>query len=143
MTGIESSINQLRQSIQDMVSIEAEPISDQALNQMMHQLHLGQESLNEIVQDRILRGVKAKFDDMHYRYQNIDSPISGTFEWIFGLEGTSEEATRFNHWLTTGSDIFHICGKLGSGKSTLMKQLFGHARTRSKLEQWASQWIPL
>ena len=116
MTGIESSINQLRQSIQDMVSIEAEPISDQALNQMMHQLHLGQESLNEIVQDRILRGVKAKFDDMHYRYQNIDSPISGTFEWIFGLEGTSEEATRFNHWLTTGSDIFHICGKLGSGK---------------------------
>jgi ABC-type multidrug transport system ATPase subunit len=117
-------------------------ISNQALNQMMHHLHLGQEALKETVQDRILRGVKSRFDDMHYRYQNVDSPIAGTFEWIFDLDRTSEEAAKFNHWLSSGSDIFHICGKLGSGKSTLMKRIFGHARTRNKLEQWSRQWKP-
>src|SRR3569833_273024 len=44
---------------------------------------------------------------------------------------------RLLDWLSTGTGIFHISGKLGSGKSTLMKFLCEHESTRNRLEQWA------
>lgn len=45
----------------------------------------------------------------------------------------------FLHWLSTGNDIFHITGKLGSGKSTLMKFLCEHKRTKEELQKWAGE----
>ena len=45
--------------------------------------------------------------------------------------------TTFVNWLSTGNGIFHIYGKLGSGKSTLMKFLCDHPRTESELQKWA------
>jgi hypothetical protein len=43
----------------------------------------------------------------------------------------------FIEWLASGDGIFHISGKLGSGKSTLMKYLYKHPRTRRELAKWA------
>ncbi|KAL4882066.1 hypothetical protein BJY04DRAFT_217758 [Aspergillus karnatakaensis] len=43
----------------------------------------------------------------------------------------------FIDWLTHGSKVFHISGKPGSGKSTLMKYLCSHEQTRQYLEEWA------
>ena len=40
-------------------------------------------------------------------------------------------------WLSSGNGIFHISGKLGSGKSTLMKSLCEHKSTVAMLKQWA------
>lgn len=40
-------------------------------------------------------------------------------------------------WLSSGNGIFHISGKLGSGKSTLMKFLCDHELAKTKLEEWA------
>lgn len=40
-------------------------------------------------------------------------------------------------WMSSGAGIFHVSGKLGSGKSTLMKYLCDHASTKQLLEQWA------
>lgn len=40
-------------------------------------------------------------------------------------------------WLASGSGVFHISGKPGAGKSTLMKLLFNHPQTRKFLEEWA------
>lgn len=119
MTRLEVSITQLRQTLQDMTTMEVDSIGDQALNQLKNLLHIGQDALNEVAQDRILRGIKAGFEDMSYRYQSVDRPFGETFEWIFDLDGTSPEATKFTQWLSSGDSIFHICGKLGSGKSTL------------------------
>ena len=99
--------------------MEVDYISDQAMNQLRNLLHVGQDALDEVAQDRILRGIKAGFEDMSYRYQSVDSPFRETFEWILDLEGKSPEAARFTQWLSSGDGIFHICGKLGSGKSTL------------------------
>lgn len=45
----------------------------------------------------------------------------------------------FIDWLSLGSRFFHILGKLGSGKSTLMKYLFKHERTKIELAQWADK----
>ncbi|KAH8593568.1 hypothetical protein B0O99DRAFT_688404 [Bisporella sp. PMI_857] len=41
------------------------------------------------------------------------------------------------YWLSSGTGIFHISGKLGSGKSTLMKYLCDHNRTKLLLGEWA------
>ncbi|SPO03403.1 uncharacterized protein DNG_06086 [Cephalotrichum gorgonifer] len=116
--------------------MKVELISDQALNQLEHLLQVGQDALNEVAQDRILRGIKSGFKDMSYRYQAIDPPFQETFEWIFDLDGQSPEATKFTQWLSSGDGVFHVCGKLGSGKSTLMKKLCVHERTRTELEKW-------
>lgn len=137
LTQLEVSVNQLRQALQDINSKEVQTISDYALGHLKHLLSLGEAALNEVAQDRILRGIKAGFEDMHYRYQSIDRPFGDTFEWIFDLGGRSAEAAKFTKWLSSGDGIFHICGKLGSGKSTLMKKLCGHNRTRAELKKWA------
>ena len=49
------------------------------------------------------------------------------------------EFTRdaFLTWLKSGSQIYHISGKAGSGKSTLMKFLSQHPRVWEELESWA------
>ena len=121
MTQLELSITQIRQTMKDMTTIKVDCISDQALTQLKNLLRDGQDTLNEFAQDRILRGIKAGFEDMSYRYQEIVSPFQDTFEWVLNLNGESVEATKFTQWLSSGDGIFHICGKLGSGKSTLSK----------------------
>lgn len=45
--------------------------------------------------------------------------------------------TGFSTWLQSGSGIYWICGKAGSGKSTLMKYLTKNDRTRHLLSTWA------
>jgi len=121
MTQLELSITQLRQTMKDMTTMKVDCISDQALTQLRNLLRDGQDTLNEFAQDRILRGIKAGFEDMSYRYQDIHSPFQDTFEWVLDLNGESVEATKFTQWLSSGDGTFHICGKLGSGKSTLSK----------------------
>jgi hypothetical protein len=44
-------------------------------------------------------------------------------------------------WLSFGNGIFHISGKLGSGKSTLMKYLCEHKSTRVMLKRWAGKLL--
>jgi hypothetical protein len=48
-----------------------------------------------------------------------------------------EAGRRLIDWLSSGSGIFHISGKLGSGKSTLMKFLLKHPRTQMEISKWA------
>jgi hypothetical protein len=60
-------------------------------------------------------------------------------EEISQSEKEVREFTRdaFLTWLKSGSQIYHISGKAGSGKSTLMKFLSQHSRVREELESWA------
>jgi hypothetical protein len=51
-------------------------------------------------------------------------------------EKTSARELLLN-WISSGAGIFHISGKLGSGKSTLMKYLSDHNCTGELLGQWA------
>ncbi|KXG49909.1 uncharacterized protein PGRI_058770 [Penicillium griseofulvum] len=44
---------------------------------------------------------------------------------------------EFLTWLDSGRYIFHISGKAGSGKSTLMKFLSESSRVKKRLESWA------
>lgn len=44
---------------------------------------------------------------------------------------------KLGDWLQHGSGVFHLSGKAGSGKSTAMKLIVHHKRTRAELEHWA------
>jgi ATPase subunit of ABC transporter with duplicated ATPase domains len=43
------------------------------------------------------------------------------------------------HWLSKEEGILHISGKLGSGKSTLMKFLYEHPQSKVELLKWAGK----
>jgi hypothetical protein len=57
----------------------------------------------------------------------------------YGAKKRAREALM--HWLSAGEGIFHISGKLGSGKSTFMKFLCTHDTTRAKLHKWAGRLL--
>ncbi|KAL2782621.1 hypothetical protein BJX66DRAFT_172511 [Aspergillus keveii] len=53
-------------------------------------------------------------------------------------EGLRERVrAKFLTWLNSGRYVFHISGKAGSGKSTLMKFLAQSPRVRKELEAWS------
>lgn len=106
------------------------------------------------------------FPSMYSRGDNIEDPESGTFTWIIEEEPSPKvdqkdlaekpdkydeeqrdahrdmrETTRqkFLTWLQSGCHVFHISGKAGSGKSTLMKFLARSLRVQQELEQWAGE----
>jgi hypothetical protein len=99
--------------------------------------------LQTIAQHRIISNLS--FNDMNGRFEAVSTAHQKTFEWIFkeyqeqGRAHSSRES--FIHWLSSGTGIFHISGKMGSGKSTLMKFLCDHDRTPAELEKWAGMCI--
>lgn len=76
------------------------------------------------------------------RRDGIPQKAPATFGWIVRnpeLVFKKEPALSisFSQWLETGHGIFHIVGKPGSGKSTLMKHLGQHKYTTSLLQAWS------
>ena len=84
---------------------------------------------------RFLRAVG--FRMMEARHAEVAIAREKTFEWIFKDEGLRQ--SRLVQWFETGSGIFWISGKPGSGKSTLMKFLWQHRRTQEALKVWAAR----
>ncbi|KAH6887067.1 hypothetical protein B0T10DRAFT_76972, partial [Thelonectria olida] len=72
------------------------------------------------------------FGGMVDRYKAIPQAHTSTFRWIFEAPDIP-----FVPWLKTGNEIFWLNGKMGSGKSTLMKYIAHHPRTEAALRTWA------
>ncbi|KAH6842626.1 hypothetical protein B0I37DRAFT_200687 [Chaetomium sp. MPI-CAGE-AT-0009] len=85
------------------------------------------------------------FDAMNERYNSISEAAPSTYEWIFCDRHTATASSSlgaaqlFKKWLVSGNGIFHLSGKLGAGKSTLMKFLCHSSKTTSELRSWAGQ----
>lgn len=86
----------------------------------------------------------------HQRYQDVKDAAADTYEWLIeGVDGRDKETFRrleggrlhawgkFTAWLKCGDGLFHIVGKPGSGKSTVMKVIARHPTTRHLLSSWA------
>lgn len=76
------------------------------------------------------------------RRDSIHEAASQTFGWIFRnpdlvFQKEPSLGISFPCWLETGCGVFHIAGKPGSGKSTLMKYLVQHQNTTSLLRTWS------
>ncbi|KAG8528462.1 uncharacterized protein KY384_007380 [Bacidia gigantensis] len=83
-----------------------------------------------------------KFPGMNDREDNIKIAHPGTFTWLLedeteDYDNDIDEQSKILDWLRTGSGIFWISGKAGSGKSTLMKFFHNHDKTYSTLKDWA------
>ncbi|KAK5726466.1 hypothetical protein LTR17_012690 [Elasticomyces elasticus] len=76
------------------------------------------------------------FPEHDARIKMLDPPWSQTFDWIFQPPDDPDTRSDFSHWLCSGSEIFWISGKLGSGKSTLMAHILHNERTERELHAW-------
>ncbi|KAG5818771.1 hypothetical protein H9Q74_000936 [Fusarium xylarioides] len=161
--GNEATLKSLTQSIehlrQSQLSMPNSIASTQAYIQFQRLLVVDDETRQAIYQDRIIESLK--FDEMHQRFDAVHSAHEDTFKWIYepaevieekdnlsyeekkrqeALKMQLESRERFLGWLLAqdpSTPIFHISGKLGSGKSTLMKFLYSHHKTKDTLIQWA------
>ncbi|KAJ0415319.1 hypothetical protein BJY00DRAFT_266622 [Aspergillus carlsbadensis] len=132
----------------------------------LHQVKADISSLTSLVatmtlENRILENIY--FPSMHDREDGIHDAEMGTSEWLlreeestvdndggktpmgkiqaklFEEEREKRAAARssFLTWLRTCNGVYHISGKAGSGKSTLMKILSNHTKTKEQLTAWA------
>ena len=78
------------------------------------------------------------YRSMSVRHEKIPEAHAKTFDWIYHDRSVDHD-TPFVDWLTDATGFFWITGKAGSGKSTFMKFLSHHDRTRSALKSWSGQ----
>jgi hypothetical protein len=79
------------------------------------------------------------FPNIDDREEEIAEPYARTFQWL--LDDTPSGNWRrdgFVKWIDSDeSQVYWICGKAGSGKSTLMKNLHKSPKLREDLVKWA------
>jgi predicted NACHT family NTPase len=83
------------------------------------------------------------FSGINHQEMSISEVHKKTYEWVF--EPPKERNWHdFVKWMTSDQRLYWITGKLGSGKSTLMKFIYAHSRTKQALVKWAGNaevWI--
>lgn len=87
-------------------------------------------------ENEFLRGLNYK--QRPQRYESIAAAHRKTFNWIFSAQDAEiSEAKSLLNWMKHENGIFWLSGRPGSGKSTLMKFISGHARTDEALATWS------
>ncbi|RYN23777.1 hypothetical protein AA0112_g9281 [Alternaria arborescens] len=71
------------------------------------------------------------------RKNNIAEAHLHTLNWAINPPASDVVWDDLGEWLRSGRDFYWISGKPGSGKSTLMKFLYGHPKVISDLKIWA------
>ncbi|KAI7758721.1 hypothetical protein LZL87_013783 [Fusarium oxysporum] len=98
-------------------------------------------TLEEIKCHQVLKAIA--FEGIGTRRHEIGNVelADDTFEWMVKDETVPASHQHlkqsFRSWLREGEGIFHISGKPGSGKSTMMNFLANHPETRIQLDKWA------
>ncbi|RYP76253.1 hypothetical protein DL771_001872 [Monosporascus sp. 5C6A] len=82
----------------------------------------------EVLRPKLLERIW--FRTMDDRLEAVEPAHRRTFSWAL------RQPSDLSSWLTSGSGIFWLSGKAGSGKSTLMKYLHSHEDTRLQLSNW-------
>ncbi|KAK2018671.1 hypothetical protein LZ32DRAFT_687524 [Colletotrichum eremochloae] len=96
--------------------------------------------LERINQQRVLDALRVPA--MKQRYDQVSDAAQGTFDWLVQsseIPDHPELAVSLSTWLSDGKGIFHISGKPGSGKSTLMKLIDESEDAASLLDVWAGK----
>ncbi|CAI6036036.1 unnamed protein product [Clonostachys chloroleuca] len=128
---------------QDLMKIKvAIENGSQLLDEIVSLQITSKKALVTINQRAILNSLKP--NSANARLDEIRGRASDTFNWIFEpsdklLRRVPKVEEQISTWFRSGSGIFHVVGKPGSGKSTLMKFLTTHGNTRALLESWAEQ----
>ena len=75
---------------------------------------------------------KLWFDEARHREITILEAYPNTYQWA-----VETESFGLKPWLERDSGIFWVCGKAGSGKSTLMKFLCQSSAVRNSIQRWS------
>ncbi|KAI0380623.1 prion-inhibition and propagation-domain-containing protein [Hypomontagnella monticulosa] len=110
-------------------------IFDASVGNRMMIAESSQESITSRYQKKILDLLW--FRTITERKESISAAHSKTFHWTLHPPVEEYPWDDLSEWLLSGSGIYWISGKAGSGKSTLMKYLLKHPRTRRLLSRWA------
>ncbi|KAF5656060.1 hypothetical protein FCIRC_13805 [Fusarium circinatum] len=153
----EAEITSLRRNIDALRSgLQVKFLSTEALEQIQEVVSLSDRATLKVRESCILTALR--FDLMDDRYDDVAEAHDKTFEWIFDpyirdddddlLHSSGITSYRpkerpgardkFVDWIRHGNGIFHISGKPGSGKSTLMKYLCRQEETKRYLDVWAA-----
>jgi hypothetical protein len=95
-----------------------------------------EEVLRAAVMKQILKNLR--FPTLSDRQEAIPEAYGKTFGWIFQPSSNGNDENSYVKWRSSGSGIYWINGKAGSGKSTLMRYLYRDPRTVDHLKAWSS-----
>ncbi|KAJ4298862.1 hypothetical protein N0V90_004105 [Kalmusia sp. IMI 367209] len=133
---LDASRNQLRSGLSSLSSF-----GEDILMEIQKVVQLPQAVKEAIARNQIMRLLY--HPDLHRRFDSVDKAHFETFRWILEDEASvksnhvCERRKLFRTWLSQENGIFHIAGKLGSGKSTLTDFILGHPNTIGELRKWA------
>lgn len=83
------------------------------------------------------------FDMMEARQDSIKGATPDTLDWVYEPQESAAEDHNnpqwdsLRMWLEEGGSIYWVCGKAGSGKSTLMAHIVDDCRTVECLSRWS------
>ncbi|KAI1090901.1 prion-inhibition and propagation-domain-containing protein [Rostrohypoxylon terebratum] len=123
-----TSINNLR---------ELKLILDASVGRRIPIAESTREQITRICQQRILH--RLWFRTIDLRKESVSPAHGQTFNWALEPPDQDFPWDDLSSWLRYDSGIYWVSGKAGSGKSTLMKYLFQHEKTKSLLSQWAGE----
>jgi guanylate kinase len=127
---MEDSLAKLRKSL------VVESLSPEAKDDLRELLQTLKESQAQVAASRILQALQD--DQMYTRFDQVAASHYKTFRWVLkdstrdvsrehelsehggGSASLNEMGMLFTDWLKSGCGFFHVAGKPGSGKSTLM-----------------------
>ncbi|KAF5672526.1 hypothetical protein FHETE_3660 [Fusarium heterosporum] len=90
---------------------------------------------NAILQPQILQRLWFRYHDD--RLLNVKEAHYQTLRWALDPPDDYVEWDDLTRWLQDTRSIYWVCGKAGSGKSTLMKYLLSQSRMHELLNKWA------
>ncbi|KAG7100749.1 hypothetical protein HYQ46_001760 [Verticillium longisporum] len=143
LSSLFTSIESLKEAVTLATKPDEVPVLEaQALAHLREAVSVQSGLLDDAATSTILKSIA--FYRMNARYESIHDAHQDTFRWILEDDDQRQlqpslmsSKQRLNDWLCNGTGIFHISGKLGSGKSTLMKLLVDHPHTQQSLQTWA------
>ncbi|RYN23884.1 hypothetical protein AA0112_g9259 [Alternaria arborescens] len=139
-TDIRTAVETLADAIQDQASDKLDVIQDEirlCLDEISSlRSERTPEEKSRSLESRVLRWLD--FRQIFWRYKSVATAYQRTYEWIYDSPIMHNRWSDFPKYLQqdTGEPYF-ISGKAGSGKSTLMKSLYGHSSTGTALKKWA------
>ncbi|PMD12243.1 hypothetical protein NA56DRAFT_695611 [Hyaloscypha hepaticicola] len=144
LPGAEKGTAARQQTSQQLAANTLYPKDLRTLEGILSDLNLTEKDLEVAAREQVLLE-SLDFVSRPYRHENIPVAHASTFEWIFPGHGShivqndqkTLEQSRFFNWLQSGSGTFWVFGKAGAGKSTLMKFIASHHKTRIALKEWA------
>ncbi|SCO78651.1 related to small s protein [Fusarium oxysporum] len=128
---IQSDIELIKKDVRKLLLFQEAAANHEAITQST------QQNLDRMRQTRILNTLW--FSMINDRSESISKNHRDTLQWAIEGSNNTESWHDLPSWLLNGSGIYWVSGKAGSGKSTLMKFVFGHQRTTSILSQWANR----